>query len=152
MDQIGFLVYLNKCVGCKACEIACKNRQHLAVPGPRPRRVQITDQSDQPLSVLHALRRSRLRGELPGGGPLQGRERWLGEGGRQPLHRLQDLQPGVPLRRAPVPRRGGHDGEVRPVRRPSPNGSGSRLRADVLQQRPQSGAAGIAAAGSLRAY
>lgn len=24
MDQIGFLVYLNKCVGCKACEIACK--------------------------------------------------------------------------------------------------------------------------------
>ena len=36
--QIGFLVDQSKCVGCKACEIACKNRNQLGV-GPRLREV-----------------------------------------------------------------------------------------------------------------
>ena len=48
MEQIGFLVDLSKCIGCKACEIACKNRQHLVAPGPRPRRVRTTEEGTFP--------------------------------------------------------------------------------------------------------
>ena len=48
MEQIGFLVDLSKCIGCKACEIACTNRQHLVAPGPRPRRVRTTEEGTFP--------------------------------------------------------------------------------------------------------
>lgn len=40
MGQFGFLVDEGSCVGCKACEIACKNRNDLPSPGPRLRSVQ----------------------------------------------------------------------------------------------------------------
>ncbi len=55
MEQIGFLVDLSKCVGCKACEIACKNRQHLEAPGPRPRRVQVSESGTFPNTKVENL-------------------------------------------------------------------------------------------------
>lgn len=39
-EQFGFLVSEASCVGCKACEVACKNRNELESPGPRLRSVQ----------------------------------------------------------------------------------------------------------------
>ena len=38
MEQYGFLIDPGNCVACKACEIACKKRNHLA-DGPRLRKV-----------------------------------------------------------------------------------------------------------------
>lgn len=37
MEQFGFLVNMKNCVACKACEVACKNRNGLDSPGPRLR-------------------------------------------------------------------------------------------------------------------
>lgn len=37
MDQFAFLVNSKNCVGCKACEMACKTRNELNSPGPRLR-------------------------------------------------------------------------------------------------------------------
>lgn len=48
MEQLGFLVDIAKCVGCKACEIACKNRNKLVAPGPRIRRVRESEEGTFP--------------------------------------------------------------------------------------------------------
>ena len=40
MSQWGFLIDQRLCVGCKACEVACKSRNNLAVGDARLRRVQ----------------------------------------------------------------------------------------------------------------
>lgn len=37
MEQFGFLINTKNCVACKACEMACKNRNNLDSPGPRLR-------------------------------------------------------------------------------------------------------------------
>lgn len=39
MGSFGYLVDEVRCAGCKACEIACKNRNELESPGPRLRQV-----------------------------------------------------------------------------------------------------------------
>ena len=37
--SLGFYVDLARCIGCKTCQVACKDRRDLQLPGPRPRRV-----------------------------------------------------------------------------------------------------------------
>lgn len=46
-EQRGFLVDLSRCTACKACEIACKNRNKLSV-GPRLRRVNSLQRGKYP--------------------------------------------------------------------------------------------------------
>jgi anaerobic dimethyl sulfoxide reductase subunit B (iron-sulfur subunit) len=47
MEQLGFLIDTGNCVGCRACEIACKNAKGLGV-GPRLRQVQILESGSFP--------------------------------------------------------------------------------------------------------
>lgn len=55
MGQFGFLVDEVRCAGCKACEMACKNRNELESPGPRLRQVQKYVSGTFPdLNVKHA--------------------------------------------------------------------------------------------------
>lgn len=54
MTQFGFLVDETRCAGCKACEVACKNRNNLDSPGPRLRQVQTLKSGTFPnLTVKH---------------------------------------------------------------------------------------------------
>ena len=54
MEQFGFLVDTKNCVGCRACEIACKNRNPLESPGPRLRKVETTESGAFPdTRVVH---------------------------------------------------------------------------------------------------
>lgn len=54
MEQFGFLVDTKNCVGCRACEIACKNRNQLESPGPRLRKVETTESGAFPdTRVVH---------------------------------------------------------------------------------------------------
>lgn len=52
MEQFGFLVNTRNCVSCKACEIACKNRNQLESPGPRLRTVDTTETGTFPDTVI----------------------------------------------------------------------------------------------------
>jgi anaerobic dimethyl sulfoxide reductase subunit B (iron-sulfur subunit) len=47
MEQWGFLIDTESCVACKACEIACKNRNQLGV-GPRLRQVSTIEAGEFP--------------------------------------------------------------------------------------------------------
>ena len=54
MEQFGFLVDTKNCGGCRACEIACKNRNQLESPGPRLRKVETTESGAFPdTRVVH---------------------------------------------------------------------------------------------------
>lgn len=37
--SLGFYVDLNRCIGCRTCQVACKDRHDLMNPGPKTRRV-----------------------------------------------------------------------------------------------------------------
>ncbi len=37
--SLGFYVDLGSCIGCKTCQVACKDRRDIQVAGPRLRRV-----------------------------------------------------------------------------------------------------------------
>lgn len=37
--SLGFYVDLQRCIGCRTCQVACKDRRDLQSAGPRPRRV-----------------------------------------------------------------------------------------------------------------
>lgn len=55
MDQFGFLINSKDCVGCRACEVACKTRNELDSPGPRLRVVVDTEKGTFPdTKVQHA--------------------------------------------------------------------------------------------------
>lgn len=52
MDQFGFLVNSKNCVGCRACEMACKERNNLEAPGPRLRVVVDSEEGTFPDVVV----------------------------------------------------------------------------------------------------
>ena len=64
MTQWGFLIDQRLCVGCKACEVACKTRNKLESPGPRIRRVRASEEGTFPdtriinmsLSCMHCAK------------------------------------------------------------------------------------------------
>lgn len=38
--SLGFYVNVRRCIGCKTCQVACKDRHNLQAAGPRPRRAE----------------------------------------------------------------------------------------------------------------
>ena len=38
--SLGFYVNVQRCIGCKTCQVACKDRHNLQAAGPRPRRAE----------------------------------------------------------------------------------------------------------------
>lgn len=65
MEQFGFLVDTRNCVGCRACEIACKNRNQLESPGPRLRKVTTTESGVFPDTRVVHLSLSCMHCENP---------------------------------------------------------------------------------------
>lgn len=37
--SLGFYVDVQRCIGCRTCQVACKDRHNLQAAGPRTRRV-----------------------------------------------------------------------------------------------------------------
>ena len=37
---LGFYVNIDSCIGCRTCQVACKDRHNIQIPGPRLRRVE----------------------------------------------------------------------------------------------------------------
>lgn len=64
-EQFGFLVDTINCVGCKACEVACKNRNELDSPGPRLRKVTNTESGTFPDTRVVHLSLSCMHCEHP---------------------------------------------------------------------------------------
>ena len=157
MEQIGFLVDLSKCIGCKACEIACKNRQHLVAPGPRPRRVRTTEEGTFPDTKVINLSLSCMHCADPAcvaNCPAGALSKDENDGSvKVDVNRCIGCKTCSQVCPFDVPQYREEEGTMAKCdlcgdRRQ--NGSGSRLRADVLQQRPQSGPPGVTAAGSRR--
>ena len=50
---VGFYVDMTHCIGCRTCQVACKDRHDLQVSGPRPRRVETIEAGTYPESSLY---------------------------------------------------------------------------------------------------
>ena len=52
--SLGFSVDLQRCIGCRTCQVACKDRRDLQSAGPRPRRVDSFECGTYPdVSLFH---------------------------------------------------------------------------------------------------
>lgn len=52
--SLGFCVDLQRCIGCRTCQVACKDRRDLQSAGPRPRRVDSFECGTYPdVSLFH---------------------------------------------------------------------------------------------------
>lgn len=52
--SLGFYVDLQRCIGCRTCQVACKDRRDLQSAGPRPRRVDSFECETYPdVSLFH---------------------------------------------------------------------------------------------------
>lgn len=49
---VGFYVNIDSCIGCRTCQVACKDRHNIQVPGPRLRRVQTFEAGTYPEAGL----------------------------------------------------------------------------------------------------
>ena len=49
---IGFYVDLTSCIGCRTCQVACKDRHDMHEVGPRPRRVETYEYGTYPSATL----------------------------------------------------------------------------------------------------
>ena len=103
--SLGFYVDLQRCIGCRTCQVACKDRRDLQSAGPRPRRVDSFECGTYPDVSLFHLALSCNHCDEPAcvaGCPtaaLQGRRRHRAIRCRS-LRGLPQLHDGVPLRRA----------------------------------------------------
>ena len=109
--SLGFYVDLASCIGCKTCQVACKDRRDIQVAGPRLRRVDTFECGTDPEVAMFHLNLSCHHCESPAcvancpTGAM-----YKDDDG---LHRLPDLRELVPLRRAAVHRGGQDRPEVR---------------------------------------
>lgn len=55
MSQMGFYFDMTRCVGCRTCQVACKDRMNLWEAGPRPRRVDSYEAGDYPEAVIYHI-------------------------------------------------------------------------------------------------
>lgn len=55
MSQLGFYFDMTRCVGCRVCQIACKDRTGLDTAGSRPRRVDSYEAGDYPEARVYHL-------------------------------------------------------------------------------------------------
>ena len=110
--QFGFIHNNVDCIGCRACEIACKDKNGLP-PGPRFRRVMYVEGGTYP--DVFAYKVNMSCNHLPDGCDLeteQGRHR------RHRfilVHRLSQMRGVVPLWRAPVESEGADHPEMQYV-------------------------------------
>lgn len=54
--SLGFYVNMQRCIGCRTCQVACKDRYNLQTAGPRPRRVDSFESGTYPdVSLFHTV-------------------------------------------------------------------------------------------------
>lgn len=63
--SLGFYFDNSRCVGCKACQIACKDRFDMQMAGPRPRRVHSFECGTYPDTGIHHVSISCNHCEAP---------------------------------------------------------------------------------------
>ena len=138
--RYGFVIDQRKCIGCHACTVACKEENQVPL-GRQPHLGEVHREGDVPRhaalllrAALQPLRQRALRDHLPHGGalPPPRRHRRLR---RRPLHRLQVVHAGLPVRRA-LHRSGDQDRGQVPLLRPPGRG---RARAGVRGRVPGAG-------------
>ena len=100
--QLGFIHHNVDCIGCRACEIACKDKNGLP-PGPRFRRVMYVEGGSFPGRVrlqgqhgLQPLRRTGLPADLPDRRDLEAGRQRRGRYRLDVVHRLPPLRGGLP--------------------------------------------------------
>ena len=103
--RYGFVIDQTRCIGCHACTVACKEENRVPLGALRTW-VKYVEKGEFPNIApalrgppLQPLRQRALRDDLPDRGalPAAGRDRRLRP---RPLHRLQVVHAGVPVRRA----------------------------------------------------
>lgn len=63
--SLGFYVNLQRCIGCKTCQVACKDRHDLQTAGPRTRRVETFECGAYPDVALFHVSVSCNHCEMP---------------------------------------------------------------------------------------
>ena len=138
--RYGFVIDQRKCIGCHACTVACKEENHVPVGAFRTwvkvRRARRVAEHAAVLlrPPLQPLRERAVRDDLPHARPLHARRRHRRLRPR-PVHRLQGLHAGLPVRRAVHRPRHAYRGEV-PLLRASRR---ERARARVRRRLPGAG-------------
>ena len=144
--QYGFAIDQRTCIGCHACTVACKTEHEVPV-GQFRTWVKYVDKGEFPND--HPRRSGCMRcnhctdapcvDDLPDQGAVQarGRHRRLR---RRPLHRLQELHAGLPVRRDLHRRGHPHRRQVQLLRAPRRPGPRAGLRRR-LPDRTRSGSA-----------
>ena len=127
--RYGFVIDQRKCIGCHACTVACKEENQVPL-GVNRTWVKYIEKGTFPdtrryFSVMRCNHcdNAPVRDDLPDGGALPAARRHRGLR-RRPLHRLQVVHAGLPVRRA-LHRPGDADGGQVPLLRPSRRESGS---------------------------
>jgi ferredoxin len=121
--QMGFIHHNVDCIGCRACEIACKDKNGLP-PGPRFRRVQYIEGGTYPdvyaykvnMSCNHCAEPACLP-TCPTGAIFKRQKDGDCRYRLDTVHRLPALRGGLPVRRAAVQPRNAYGGQVQHVRR-----------------------------------
>ena len=131
--RYGFAIDQRTCIGCHACTVACKTEHEVPV-GQFRTWVKYVDQGTFPNNTrdfgvmrCNHCTDAPVREDLPDPGAVQarGRHRRLRP---RPLHRLQELHAGLPLRRDLHRRGHPHRGQVQLLRAPHRRGPRAGVR------------------------
>lgn len=55
MSQLGFYFDMTRCIGCRTCQVACKDKWQMQNAGPRTRRVETYEAGDYPNAVMYHI-------------------------------------------------------------------------------------------------
>ncbi len=147
--KLGFRVDLKSCIGCKACQVACKDKHQLAegilwrrvveVAGgawTRPGETWQDDTYAYFVSVACMHCEQPICAEVcPDPCDESRREEWHRRHRRGSVHRVPLLRVGLPVRRAPVRPGGPRDDEVRSLSGRARRRTPARLRRRVPDAR-----------------